>query len=70
MMVASDFPDNLLTPGIVTRNDPPTVLSGMINLELDPQGQLTYFQATPTKRKKRKKNNLNVGNGFIGACTL
>jgi predicted Ser/Thr protein kinase len=49
-MVASDFTDNLLTPGIVTRSDPPTVLSGMINLELDPQGRLTYFQAIPPQK--------------------
>ena len=46
-MVASDFRDNLLTPGIITEHDPPTVLSGMINLELDPQGRLTYFPGNP-----------------------
>ena len=55
-MVASDFSDNLLTPGIVTRNDPPTVLSGMINLELDPQGRLTYFQAIPPQKEEEKKD--------------
>jgi Protein kinase domain len=55
-MVASDFRDGLLTPGIVTKNDPPTVLSGMINLELDPQGRLTYFQAIP-KQKLRAEDN-------------
>jgi len=49
-MVASDFRDNLLTPGIVTESDPPTVLSGMINLQLDPQGRLTYFQAIPRQK--------------------
>jgi Protein kinase domain len=46
-MVAEGFRDQLLNPGIITRDDPPTVLSGMINLELDPQGRLTYFQAIP-----------------------
>jgi serine/threonine-protein kinase len=51
-MLASDFRDNLLTPGIVTRHDPPTVLSGMINLELDPQGRLTYFQAMPPQKQQ------------------
>jgi hypothetical protein len=50
-LVASDFRDNLLTPGIVTRRDPPTVLSGMINLVLDPQGRLTYFQAIPPQKQ-------------------
>ena len=54
-LVASDFLDNLLTPGIVTRDDPRTVLSGMINLELDPQGRLTYFQAIPPQKQPPQK---------------
>jgi serine/threonine protein kinase len=36
-----------MTPGIVTFNDPPTTLSGMINLMLDTNGRLVYFQALP-----------------------
>src|ERR1700722_3167076 len=56
-LVANDFMDNLLTPGIVTRNDPPTVLSGMIDLELDPQGRLTYFQAIPPQRQPEQKDD-------------
>src|SRR5271155_2985910 len=55
-LVASDFRDNLLTPGIVTKSDPPTVLSGMINLELDPQGRLTYFQAIPPQKQQIQAN--------------
>jgi serine/threonine-protein kinase len=55
-LVASDFRDQQLTPGIVTRTDPPTVLSGMINLELDPQGRLTYFQAVPPQKQEDKGN--------------
>ncbi|MGA9978237.1 MAG: serine/threonine-protein kinase [Candidatus Sulfotelmatobacter sp.] len=55
-LVASDFRGgDLMTPGIVTRSDPPTVLSGMINLELDPQGRLTYFQAIPLQKQVEKK---------------
>ncbi|MGA8685968.1 MAG: serine/threonine-protein kinase [Candidatus Sulfotelmatobacter sp.] len=50
-MVAEGFRDQLLNPGIVTRDDPPTVLSGMINVELDPQGRLTYFQAIPPQKE-------------------
>jgi serine/threonine-protein kinase len=50
-MEASGFRDQLLNPGIVVRDDPPTVLSGMINLELDPQGQMTYFQAIPPQKE-------------------
>jgi serine/threonine protein kinase len=49
-LLADQFRDNLLTPGIVTATDPPTVLSGMINLHLDPQGHLTYFQAIPPEK--------------------
>jgi predicted Ser/Thr protein kinase len=56
-LVASDFRDNLLTPGIVTGSDPPTVLSGMINLELDPQGRLTYFQAIPPQKQEEKNQD-------------
>jgi len=55
-LVASDFRDQLLTPGIVTRTDPPTVLSGMINLDLDPQGRLIYFQAIPPQKQDDKGN--------------
>jgi serine/threonine-protein kinase len=51
-LVASDFRDNLLTPGIVSQSDPPTVFSGMINLMLDPQGRLTYFQAIPPQKQE------------------
>ena len=54
-LVASNFQNNLLTPGIVTKNDPPAVLSGMINLALDPQGRLTYFQAIPAQKQEDKK---------------
>ena len=50
-MIAKGFQDQLMNPGIVTRNDPPQVLSGMINVELDPQGRLTYFQAIPPQKE-------------------
>jgi serine/threonine-protein kinase len=50
-MMADGFRDQFLSPGIVTKNDPPTVFSGMINVELDPQGRLTYFQAIPPQKE-------------------
>lgn len=59
-MQASDFRDNLLTPGIITQNDPPTVLSGMINLQLDPQGRLTYFQALPAEKAGASNETANA----------
>jgi serine/threonine protein kinase len=55
-LVASDFRDNMSTPGRVSRSDPPTVLSGMINLMLDPQGRLTYFQAIPPQEQRVQKD--------------
>ncbi len=54
-LVASDFRDQLLTPGILTEGDPPTIVSGMINLHLDPQGRLTYFQAIPPEKQPEQK---------------
>ena len=46
-MAATEFRDLLLTTGVVSENDPPPILSGMINLRLDPKGRLTYFEAIP-----------------------
>ena len=46
-MVGNDFHDSLLTPGVVTDDDPAPILSGMINLAVDPRGRLTFFQAIP-----------------------
>jgi hypothetical protein len=36
-----------MTPGIVTFDDPPAIQSGMINVVLDAQGRLSYWQAIP-----------------------
>jgi serine/threonine protein kinase len=57
-LVTRDFGNNSVTPGIVTKSDPPTVLSGMINLMLDQQGRLTYFQAIPPQKQEDKKDAL------------
>jgi predicted Ser/Thr protein kinase len=46
-MVASDFRDLLLTPGIVDWIDPAPILSGMVRLQLDPQGRLIMLEAIP-----------------------
>lgn len=48
-MVANDFQGSSLTPGIVSPNDPPAILSGMVNVRLDPQGRLVSFQAIPAE---------------------
>jgi len=49
-MVPNDFHDMMLTPGVLTANDPATVTSGMINVKLDSQGRLIYFQAIPPQQ--------------------
>jgi serine/threonine-protein kinase len=51
-MIAQGFRDQFLNPGIVEPDDPPTTLSGMINLALDPQGRLTSFEAIPDQKEK------------------
>ena len=51
-MFAADFRDSLLTPGVVNPNDPPPILSGMINVQLDPQGRLIAFRAIPPEVDK------------------
>ncbi len=55
-LMAEGFHDFLLTPGMVTQHDPPPVISGMINLQLDPQGRLIYFQAIPRQKLEDNKN--------------
>ena len=50
-MFPTDVQDLMMSSGIVTTKDPPTVVSGMVNLELDPQGRLTYFQAIPPQKE-------------------
>ena len=41
------FQGSSLTPGVVQFDDPPAIQSGMINLVVDSQGRLSYFQAIP-----------------------
>jgi hypothetical protein len=43
---------NSFTPNVVTFFDPPTTLSGMINVQLDPEGHLLYFQAIPPEKEE------------------
>ena len=46
-MVPSDFHDLMLTPGMIQSDDPPEIVSGMVHVELDPQGRLIYLLAIP-----------------------
>ena len=56
-MTTTEFRDNLLTPGIVEEDDPPTVVSGMINLRLDPQGRLTFLQVIPPQKLQKSNDS-------------
>ena len=40
------------TPKVVTSSDPPTIISGMINVQLDPDGRLLYFQVIPPQKEE------------------
>ena len=42
-MVPSDFHDLMLAPGTAQSYDSPEIVSGMANVELDPQGRLVYL---------------------------
>ncbi|HYL78608.1 MAG TPA: serine/threonine-protein kinase [Bryobacteraceae bacterium] len=55
-LVAGEFHDDLLTPGMVTPDDPSPVLTGMINMELDPQGRLLFYERIPAQRQSPAKD--------------
>jgi serine/threonine-protein kinase len=49
-LTATTFHTDLLTPGIVQPDDPPALMSGMTQLELDHEGRLTSFETIPPQR--------------------
>jgi serine/threonine-protein kinase len=49
-MSANGFYDGLFTPGLLQPDDPPTVVSGMANVRLDPQGRLIDFLTIPPQK--------------------
>ena len=52
----TDYRDFLLIPGIVTEEDPPTTLSGMVNIKLDARGRLMYLQAIAPQKETAAGN--------------
>jgi serine/threonine-protein kinase len=50
-LMAMTFKTDLLTPGVVDRADPPPISSGMIQVNVDHQGRLTFFEAIPPQRQ-------------------
>ena len=51
-LTAITFHTDLLTPGIVRPDDPPPITSGMIQVDLDHNGLLTFFEAIPLQRQE------------------
>jgi serine/threonine protein kinase len=49
-MLPTNF-SNWFSPGIIGKSDPAPTLSGMISVELDPQGRLTHFEAMPPQKE-------------------
>ena len=49
-LIATQIKSSLLTPGLVTLDDPPPIVSGMAAVVLDPQGQLVRFSAVPPQK--------------------
>ncbi len=44
--------NQLFIPGEIQETDPKPTMSGMIDVQLDPQGRLTYFEALPLEREQ------------------
>jgi hypothetical protein len=51
LLDASSYRDMLLIPGHVGEEDPPTTISGMVNVKLDAKGRLIYLQAIAPQRE-------------------
>ncbi len=54
------FHSDLLTPGIVTQDDPPTIMSGMTSMELDYRGRLKFFETIPAQRQESPTRSAQV----------
>ena len=54
-MSPDGFWGNSFTPNVVTFHDPPTTLSGMVNLQLDPEGHLLNFLAIPPEKEENSQ---------------
>jgi predicted Ser/Thr protein kinase len=50
-MLAYGLRDQMFIPGTIQEDDPKPTMSGMIDVQLDPQGRLTYFEALPPEKE-------------------
>jgi serine/threonine protein kinase len=71
LLGSTDYRDMLLIPGVVGEEDPPTTLSGMVNLKLDAKGRLIYLQAIPPQKESAKESpkESSKGSPKEGAAT-
>jgi predicted Ser/Thr protein kinase len=51
-MEAEELQTDMLIPGRIAERDPQPTMSGMIEVQLDPQGRLTYFEALPPEKEE------------------
>jgi serine/threonine-protein kinase len=51
-MLAYGMRDQMFIPGDIREDDPTPTLSGMLDLQLDPQGRLTHFEALPPEKEE------------------
>jgi hypothetical protein len=49
--------NDLLIPGGIQEDDPKPTMSGMIDVQLDPEGRLTYFEALPPQKEEPAKQS-------------
>ncbi len=51
-MRADELQNDMLIPGVIEEDDPKATISGMIDVQLDPQGRLDYFEALPPEKEE------------------
>ncbi len=51
-LTGATFHTDLLTPGIVTQDDPAPIMSGMAAVEMDYRGRLKFFETIPAQRQE------------------
>ena len=59
-ITALGYHSDLLTPGVVDQDDPPPILSGMVSLELDPQGRLLRLERVPDQVQTQASNHPQI----------
>src|SRR5262249_37567709 len=54
-IMATDFGQTTLTPGVVTITDPPPMIAGMASVRMDAQGRLLRFLGVPPEKEDGRK---------------